>query len=136
MPENGAALLNNNPGSQGLPSCAIIVDTRSASVPMSQGMSPAVVDSSGRKIWPDPKAIQGVSSDLVNETSIALFFQNPGQVQTGSYSRVLHIQATATQTAPGVTNPSFHDYAVVSAADASRIISAGLSCQMIFLTSR
>ncbi|MBF6594253.1 MAG: hypothetical protein IVW51_07370 [Thermaceae bacterium] len=134
--EAGAFPSKGDAGNQGLPSCAIIVDTRSLSVPISRGMSPAVVESSGHKVWPDAKAIKGVSTDLVNKTSIALFFVNPAEIQLERYSRVLHVQAVGTQPPPYAPKSSFHDYAVVSPGDASRIVAAGLSCQMIFLTSR
>jgi hypothetical protein len=103
---------------------------------MSQGMSPAIVDPSGRPIWPDPKAIQGVSSELVNDTSIAQFFKDESEIPKGDYSKVLKIQAVGTRPPANAPNSSFNDWAVVSAADAARIQSAGLSCQMIFLTSR
>ncbi|GEM85948.1 hypothetical protein MGR01S_05730 [Meiothermus granaticius NBRC 107808] len=99
-------------------------------------MSPAIVDPSGRAVWPDPKAIQGVSSELVNDTSIALFFGDPSEVPTSSYSKVFRVQAVGTRPPANAPHSSFNDWAVVSPADAERIRGVGLSCQMIFLTAR
>ncbi len=134
MAETGAVPGKNAVGNQGYPDCAIVVDTRGLSTPISRSMSPAVVEDSGEKVWPDGKAIQGVSTELVDKTSIALFFKNPAEIQLERYSRVLQVKAIATLPPANAPKSSFHDYAVVSASDGSRIAAVGLSCQMIFLT--
>jgi len=134
--EDGAPTANAKPVSAGAPTCAVVVDTRGASVPMSRGMSPVIVDSSGRTVWPDPGAVNGVSSELANDTGIALFFRDPAEIPKGEFAKIQTINAIGTQPPPNAPKSRFNDWAVVSPADAGKIASTGLSCRMIFLVSR
>jgi hypothetical protein len=113
--------------------CAVVVDARGLNPPLSPSPSPAVLDPSGRKVWPNTDAVKGISSDLVDRTSIALFFQNPSEIQADEYTNVLRLKAQSTKPSEFATQSRFNDYAVVSGADAGRLESAGLACQMIFL---
>jgi hypothetical protein len=113
--------------------CAVVVDARGLNPPLSPSPSPAVLDPNGHKVWPNPEAVKGISSDLVDRTSIALYFQNPGEVQADQYTKVLRLKAQSTKPSEFATQSRFNDYAVVSGTDAGKIASAGLACQMIFL---
>ena len=99
-------------------------------------MSPAIFDESGKQLWPNEQAVQGVDTNLVNETGIAQFFSRSDQVPEQRYSRIIRVSATTTRPPANAPNSSFHELAVVGATAAAQIRGVGLNCQVIFLTSR
>jgi hypothetical protein len=114
--------------------CAIVIDVRRITPPLRANMSPAILDPSGRKIWPDANAVQDVDSDLVNETGIASFVSSPQAALSLLIPGVnpLELRAVGTAMAEGVKDTSVRDYVVVSAADADRI-SRLKNCQIVFV---
>jgi hypothetical protein len=115
--------------------CAIVIDVRRINPPLRANMSPAILDPNGRKIWPDANAVQDVESDLVNETGIASFVANPQAALSLLVPGVnpLEVRAVGTAMAEGVKDSSVRDYVVVSLADAQRIVTLGLNCQVVFV---
>ncbi|MFX5764954.1 hypothetical protein ABTE13_20010, partial [Acinetobacter baumannii] len=65
-------LAGGRAGGKDQPDCAVVVDARGLSPRLSPSPSPAVLDPNGKKVWPNPEAVKGISSSLVNKTSIAL----------------------------------------------------------------
>ncbi|PZA06985.1 hypothetical protein [Meiothermus sp. Pnk-1] len=126
-------LAGGRAGGRDQPDCAVVVDARGLSPRLSPSPSPAVLDPSGKKVWPNSEAVKGISSNLVNKTSIALFFEKEAEVAFGQYTRTLKVRAEATKPSEFATSSKFNDYVMVSKTDAERIQSAGLTCQMIFL---
>lgn len=126
-------LAGGRAGGKDQPDCAVVVDARGLSPRLSPSPSPAVLDPNGKKVWPNPEAVKGISSSLVNKTSIALFFDKEAEIAFGQYTRTLKVRAEATKPSEFATSSKFNDYVMVSKADAERIQSAGLACQMIFL---
>lgn len=114
--------------------CAIVIDVRRITPPLRSNMSPAILDPSGRKIWPDANAVQGVDSDLVNETGIASFVSSPQAALSLLIPGVnpLELRAVGTAMAEGVKDTTVRDYVVVSAADADRILRLK-NCQIVFV---
>jgi hypothetical protein len=115
--------------------CAIVIDVRRISPPLRANMSPAILDPNGRKVWPDANAVQGVESDLVNETGIASFVATPQAALSLLVPGVnpLELRAVGTAMAEGVKDSSVRDYVVVSADDAQRIARLGQNCQVVFV---
>jgi hypothetical protein len=97
--------------------------------------SPAILNPSSQKIWPDPNAIQGVDSNLVGETGIASFANSQDQALSFLAANVkpLEVKAIKAVTAEGVQNGGFRDYVMVSANDAARILGLGRNCQVVFI---
>lgn len=120
---------------KGVRRCAIVIDVRRISPPLRANMSPAILDPNGRKIWPDANAVQGVESDLVNETGIASFVASPQVALSLLVPGVnpLEVRAVGTAMAEGVKDSSVRDYVVVSLVDAQRIATLGKNCQVVFV---
>ena len=112
-----------------------MIDARNLNPPMRSSMSPAILDPSGKTVWPDPNAVADVESEFVNETGIALFVSSPQEAIKLITAGVvpLEIRAVASAAAGKSQNTPFRDYAVVSANDAQRIASLGKNCQVVFV---
>jgi hypothetical protein len=114
--------------------CAIVIDVRKITPALRANMSPAILDPNGRKVWPDANAVQGVDSDLVNETGIASFVSSPQAALALLVPGVspLELRAVGTAMAEGVKDSSVRDYVVVSAVDAEKILKLK-NCQVVFV---
>ncbi len=115
--------------------CAILVDARGLNPSLTPSESPAIVSPSNQKVWPDPKAIEGVDSNLVGETGIASFATSQDQALSFLAANVqpLIVKAIRAVPADGVQNSVFRDYVMVSASDAAKILALGKNCQVVFI---
>ncbi len=115
--------------------CAILVDARGLNPPLTPSESPAIVNPSNQKVWPDPDAIQGVDSNLVGETGIASFATSQDQALGFLAVNVQSLTVKAIKAVPadGVQNSVFRDYVMVSASDAAKIAALGRNCQVVFI---
>jgi hypothetical protein len=112
-----------------------LVDARGLNPPLTPSESPAILNPSNQKIWPDPNAIQGVDSNLVGETGIASFANSQEQALSFLAANVkpLVVKAIRAVPAEGVQSAAFSDYVMVSASDASKILTLGRNCQVVFI---
>lgn len=99
-------------------------------LPYAQGPSPALLDPSGRQVWPDPERVRGVPTEVVDRSGIALFFR-PGEFREEGYAWVVRVRALATRSR-GERNP-FRELAVVSEEDARKLREAPPTCQLVFI---
>ena len=101
---------------------------------MTASESPAIVDPSGQKIWPNPNAIQSVDSNQVIETGIAQFATNQAQALGFLVPGVKPLQIRAIRAVPaeGVSG-GFLDYVMVSSSDAKQILNLKRNCQVVFI---
>lgn len=101
---------------------------------MTASESPAIVDPSGQKIWPNPNAIQNVDSSQVIETGIAQFASS--QVQALGFLvpgiKPLEVRAIRAVPAEGVSG-GFLDFVMVSSDDAKLILALKRNCQVVFI---
>ncbi|WP_243028020.1 hypothetical protein [Thermus albus] len=108
--------------------CAVVVELHG--LPYAQGPSPAILDPEGRQVWPDPHRVQGVPTEVVDRSGIALFFR-PGEFREEAYKTLWRVRALATRPR-GPQNP-FPELVVVSEEAARRLKGAPPECQLVFL---
>lgn len=108
--------------------CAVVVELRG--LPYAQGPSPAILDPEGRQVWPEPGRVQGVPSEVVDRSGIALFFR-PGEFREEGFSRVYRVRALSTR-ARGPQN-RFPELVVVSREEAEKVRLAPSTCQLVFI---
>lgn len=112
--------------------CAVVVDA--TPFPLDPNPNPQVLTPEGRRVWPPAAKVQGVPTEVVDRSGIALFFPQ-GAFDPGPYGRVLWIKALGTRTR--TPESRFHDLVVVSAEDAARIqVAAESLCEMVFLYAK
>ncbi len=99
-------------------------------LPYHQGPSPAILDPKGAQVWPDPDRVEGIDSELVDRSGIALFFR-PGEFSGEGYRRLWRVRALDTRSR-GEGNP-FRELVVVSQDDARLLKEVPSSCQVVFL---
>lgn len=108
--------------------CAVVVELHG--LPYAQGPSPAILDPEGRQVWPEPSRVQGVPSEVVDRSGIALFFR-PGEFREEGFSRVYRVRALSTRArAP---QSRFPELVVVSREEAERVRQAPSTCQLVFI---
>ncbi len=111
--------------------CAIVVDA--SAFRLDPNPNPTILSSSGRQVWPPLTRVQGVPTEVVDRSGIALFFLK-SRFNPEGYDRLLQFRAVGTK--PRTAQSRFHDLVVLSEGDAGRLEEAVLSgtpCQMIFL---
>lgn len=108
--------------------CAVVVELHG--LPYAAGPSPAILDPEGRQVWPEPGRVQGVPSEVVDRSGIALFFR-PGEFREEGFSRVYRVRALSTR-ARGPQN-RFPELVVVSREEAEKVRLAPSTCQLVFI---
>ncbi|MDW8358900.1 hypothetical protein [Thermus sp.] len=108
--------------------CAVVVELRG--LPYAQGPSPAILDPQGRLVWPDPKRVQGVPTEVVDRSGIALFFR-PGEFREEDYARVYRVRALATR--PRTPGSRFPELVVVGEEEAKLLLEVPPTCQAVFI---
>lgn len=113
--------------------------TRSLSPALTSSPSPAIVDPSGRKVWPDPEALRGLASEFVNGTAIADFVRTTAQAEAslvdilGANAVRLEVREVGPARSELTPNSRYFDYAVVRMEDAVRIGSFGRGCRVVLV---
>lgn len=108
--------------------CAVVVELHG--LPYAQGPSPAILDPEGHQVWPEPTRVQGVPTEVVDRSGIALFFR-PGEFQEEGFSRVYRIQALSTRAR--TPQSRFPELVVVSQEEAKKVGLAPPTCQLVFI---
>ncbi|WP_259330002.1 hypothetical protein [Thermus thermophilus] len=112
--------------------CAVVVDA--TPFPLDPNPNPQVLTPEGKRVWPPAAKVQGVPTEVVDRSGIALFFPQ-GAFDPAPYGRVLWVKALGTRTR--TPESRFHDLVVVSAEDAARIqVAAESLCEMVFLYAK
>lgn len=108
--------------------CAVVVELRG--LPYAQGPSPLILDPQGRPVWPDPRKVQGVPTEVVDRSGIALFFR-PGEFREEAYDRVYRVRALATR--PRTPGSRFPELVVVGEEEAKLLLAVPPTCQTVFI---
>ena len=110
------------------------LEARGTPFPLDPNPNPQVLTPEGKRVWPPAAKVQGVPTEVVDRSGIALFFPQ-GAFDPAPYGRVLWVKALGTRTR--TPESRFHDLVVVSAEDAARIqVAAESLCEMVFLYAK